>query len=196
MNELVIPDPPPNSPPSLRATDIDSLVLAFLDRRKKTTRAAYDQGLRYFAAFLGLKDPGAAMTELIGHGPGPANMMGLNYANHMAALGLAPASICVRLAALRLVCETGAPRGQDHLVARDRESTRRTTQGLDRPRYQGIRARGRRPPASEKIPKACATWPLSAWLMTWPCAEVPSSNSTWPTSNGMRLDSRARSNCS
>jgi integrase/recombinase XerC len=79
------------------------LVESFLSSLTERTRRAYDGDLRSFASYVGVTSPAIAVSELLEHGPGSANLLALNYRTSMTERRLSPSTIARRLAALRSV---------------------------------------------------------------------------------------------
>lgn len=77
------------------------LIGAFLSRRSKATRRAYQADLDDFAAYVGFGTDGEAMAYLLSRGPGPANELAMNYKAALQARGLAAATVNRRLSTLR-----------------------------------------------------------------------------------------------
>jgi integrase/recombinase XerC len=93
---------PPASQLSPVATGaIRDLVGDFLAGQKDSTLASYKQSLMDFARFVGVDHIDQAATVLMSRGPGPANQFVLQYRNHLVEIGMAPATVNLRLAALR-----------------------------------------------------------------------------------------------
>lgn len=76
------------------------LYEAFLAGRSKHTRDAYARDMASFAAFVGEPTSVGALERLLGLLPGEANGIVLSYRSHMVELGLAPATVNRRLAAI------------------------------------------------------------------------------------------------
>jgi integrase/recombinase XerC len=79
---------------------------AFFSGRGENTRRAYEAGIADFAAFLSHRagrpiDPVMALRELLAAGPGPANLLGLEWRTDLLARHLAPSTVALRLAAIR-----------------------------------------------------------------------------------------------
>ncbi len=77
------------------------LVRSFLAGKAEKTIEAYHRDLLDFAAHLGEPTIDAAARSLMGHGPGEANALALEYRNALENRDMAPATINRRLAALR-----------------------------------------------------------------------------------------------
>ena len=77
------------------------LVPDFLAGRRATTLRAYRAALESFRVFLGAADIAAAARALLAHGPGPANLLVHRYRASLVDQGLAPATVNLRLTALR-----------------------------------------------------------------------------------------------
>ena len=93
----------PGLPAPANYQRIKELLEAFLVRRSKTTRRAYEADLRDFTRYLGAEDPRAAILELISQGPGKANSIALHYKGNLIETGKSPATVNRRLSALRSV---------------------------------------------------------------------------------------------
>lgn len=89
----VLPPSEPGSPHELAA--------AFLAGRKATTVRAYRAALENFAAFVGAPSVGEAARVLLAAGHGGANGLALAYRNSLLEDQLSPATVNLRLAALR-----------------------------------------------------------------------------------------------
>ncbi len=77
-------------------------VLALLEAETTpATRRAYRQGILKFAAWCGDPSPDEAARRLLAEGPGPANALVLRYRAGLLAAEAAPATVNLRLAALR-----------------------------------------------------------------------------------------------
>lgn len=92
----------PDFPPAI-APDYRDLVRDFLSGRNERTRRAYARDLEDFRAFVGADRVDTGVHRLLAHGAGPGNALALRYRNHLSDLGLAPATVGRRLAALRSV---------------------------------------------------------------------------------------------
>jgi len=92
---------------NLPSSQASRLVEAFLGGRKRTTLAAYRQDLEAFTVWTGAGTLDAAAQLLLGRGNGEANALGLAYRAHLLELGLAPATVNRRLAALRSLVTLG-----------------------------------------------------------------------------------------
>jgi integrase/recombinase XerC len=108
MPDLVRLDPAQGLP----APAAVDLLDAFLSGRNGRTLRAYDRDLADFAAFLGAADARAAVALLLAGGLGRANEVVLSYRAHLAARGLATATIARRLAALRSVVKLARTLGR------------------------------------------------------------------------------------
>jgi integrase/recombinase XerC len=87
------------------------LLEAFLAGRNERTRRAYRQDVADFAAFCGAGSPEEAARLLLAEGPGPANLLALNYRAHLRERGLSAATVNRRLAALRSLVKLGRTLG-------------------------------------------------------------------------------------
>ncbi len=77
-------------------------LLALLEAQATpATRRAYRQGILQFAAWCGEPSPEAAVRRLLEGGPGPANALVLRYRAALLERSAAPATVNLRLAALR-----------------------------------------------------------------------------------------------
>lgn len=79
----------------------EDLVRDFLAARSPATLRGYSQSLADFARWLGVPTPADAARRLLEGGPGPANATVGRYRASMLDRGLAPATINLRLSALR-----------------------------------------------------------------------------------------------
>jgi integrase/recombinase XerC len=77
------------------------LALAGERVRSEHSRRAYRDGFKALAAFLGVPDEGAALSALLGAGSRGAQVLGVRYRQSLLDKGLAPATINLRLSALR-----------------------------------------------------------------------------------------------
>lgn len=88
-----------------RASDLPAaepdLIGDFLAGRRPTTLRAYRAALESFRQFLGAADVAGAARELFAHGPGPANLLVHRYRAFLVEQSLAPATVNLRLTALR-----------------------------------------------------------------------------------------------
>jgi integrase/recombinase XerC len=96
---VVRPDPAP--PPALPHASTVDIVAAFLSGRNPRTLRAYSRDLEDFARFLGQPTAGVAVELLLSGSQGQANLAVHAYKGHLAARGLASATVARRLAALR-----------------------------------------------------------------------------------------------
>jgi integrase/recombinase XerC len=87
------------------------VVGVWLSGRNPRTLAAYDRDLRDFARFAGVVDSRSAVATLLALGQGQANAMVLMYRSHMTERGLATATVCRRLAAVRSVVKLARTMG-------------------------------------------------------------------------------------
>jgi len=94
-----------------RAPTVHDLVEQFLARRSPNTRRAYDSDLRDFATFIGEPTPVAAMDRLIRHKPAEANLIVMQYQQHMAESDTTPATRNRRLSAIRSALKLGRTLG-------------------------------------------------------------------------------------
>lgn len=92
---------PESEPETLSREGSATLVAEFLRGRARTTIAAYARGLDAFAAFLGAATPADAARALLARGPGNANRIVLAYRAHLVDGGSAPATVNVRLSAVK-----------------------------------------------------------------------------------------------
>jgi integrase/recombinase XerC len=83
------------------ADPIKELVADFFGGRTATTLKTYRQALRDFARYLGVERIDQAAGNLLARGPGPANQLVLRYRTHMVDHGLSPATVNLRLSAVR-----------------------------------------------------------------------------------------------
>jgi integrase/recombinase XerC len=79
----------------------DALVREFLAGRKATTLRTYQSALQDFAAWLGTVDVGAAARRLLESQHGEANRVAHAYRAHLLERRLSPATVNLRLSALR-----------------------------------------------------------------------------------------------
>jgi integrase/recombinase XerC len=96
--------PVPATPPACDldpASAVSRLLASFLAGRSRHTTDAYRRDLQDFARFCGVATPDVAAALLLYRGPGPANLLALEYRNHLHAAGRAPSTINRRLAAVR-----------------------------------------------------------------------------------------------
>jgi len=91
---------------------VDVLVAAFLSSRTPATLKAYSADLKCFATWSGSLTSGDAAAKLLGAGAGPANAACVAYRTHLSGLGLSPATINRRLAALRSLVKLARSFGQ------------------------------------------------------------------------------------
>ena len=84
-----------------RGVDPTRLVADFLEGRSANTQTAYRADLRAFQSFVGACDLDQATAYLLGHGPGEANALALEYRAHLVGQELAANTINRRLASLR-----------------------------------------------------------------------------------------------
>ena len=94
--------------PQLRATD---LVEEFLRGRRQTTLRTYRKSLETFADWLGAPTVGVAARTLLGRDHGDANRVAHAYRAHLIERGLAPATVNLRLSALRSLVKLGRVQG-------------------------------------------------------------------------------------
>ena len=78
-----------------------ALVGAFLSGKSERTLEAYRRDLEDFTAFIGAETGEAAARVLLANGHGEANALVLSYKSHLLDIGLSPATVNRRLAALR-----------------------------------------------------------------------------------------------
>jgi integrase/recombinase XerC len=90
---------------------VHDLVEQFLARRSPNTRRAYDSDLRDFATFLGEPTPVAAMDKLIRSSPAQANLIVMQYQQHMSESDTTPATRNRRLSAIRSALKLGRTLG-------------------------------------------------------------------------------------
>lgn len=103
------------------------LVGAFLSGKSPTTLRAYGADLRDFARFLGMVDPGPAISLLVSGSAGQGNALAIGYRAHLLGRKLSAATVARRLAALRSIVklartvgriewalEVAAPRGDSY----------------------------------------------------------------------------------
>lgn len=97
--------------PSLPAVSRLDVLAAFRQSRKPTTLLAYDAAVADFGRYLGGLDSSAAVEVLLGLDHGRANAVALGYRDHLELRGLKPATVAVRLAALRSLTKLGRQLG-------------------------------------------------------------------------------------
>ncbi len=88
--------------------DLSRFVDQFLEGRTPRTLEAYRRDLEDFQAFVDGDSLAGAAWALVGHGPGNANSLVLDYRTALAEKGLSPATINRRLAALRSIVKQAA----------------------------------------------------------------------------------------
>jgi integrase/recombinase XerC len=90
-------------PPSRedRPEDTAGILEDFLRGRAPTTVAAYARGIAAFAEFAHAASPSDAARTLLAHGAGAANRLVLAYRAHLLDRGAAPATVNVRLSAVK-----------------------------------------------------------------------------------------------
>lgn len=88
-----VPSPDPAIP-------VAYLMDRWLSGRKATTLRTYQQSLADFGSFLGMPS-GAACRAILSRTQGAANALAMEYRDHLQDRGLAPATVNLRLAALR-----------------------------------------------------------------------------------------------
>jgi integrase/recombinase XerC len=103
--------PVPRVLPSLPAVSRVDVLAAFRKSRKATTLKAYDDALADFGRYCGVADSSAAVELLLGLVHGQANAVALGYRDHLELRGLKPATVAVRLAALRSLVKLGRQLG-------------------------------------------------------------------------------------
>lgn len=86
-----------------RQIGVQKLVEVFLTGKSKTTIEAYRRDLDDFRQYLKAKTAADAISALLAHGAGSANLLAMEYKNHLLARKLQGASINRKLAALRSV---------------------------------------------------------------------------------------------
>jgi integrase/recombinase XerC len=87
------------------------LLEAFLAGRSPATLRTYRQGLEDFREWLRVDTVADAARELLGRGGGEANRLALAYRADLLERKLAPATVNLRLAALRSLCKLAATFG-------------------------------------------------------------------------------------
>jgi integrase/recombinase XerC len=92
---------PPAPTPAVAGPSPGSLYTDVLAGRSARTARAYRQDLEDFARFLKLPGPAEALAELVSWSQGTANHCAYQFRAHLAARGLAAATIARRLSALR-----------------------------------------------------------------------------------------------
>jgi len=98
----------PNVVHDRSSVSVERLVSAFFGNKSPNTVLAYKRDLVDFAHFLGLTtlDEGAQRLFAVKHS-GDANLMALDYAEHLRGRNLAPKTIARRLVALRSLAKLG-----------------------------------------------------------------------------------------
>jgi integrase/recombinase XerC len=117
------------------STDARRLVDAFLAGRTAETLRTYQQSLEEFAAFIEATSLAAAVHMLLSRTAGEANVLVLDYRNHLIEEGRAAATVNLRLSALRAVIRMARMTG---LVSWTIE-----VQGLKAEAYRDTRGVGR-----------------------------------------------------
>lgn len=90
------------------APRVGRFVAQFFEGRNQRTLDAYRRDLEDFQVFIEADTLEAACWQLVGHGPGPANSLVLDYRNQLSDLGRSPATVNRRLAALRAIVKQAA----------------------------------------------------------------------------------------
>lgn len=87
--------------------NIQQLMEAFFQNKSRGTVKAYRQDLQSFVKFLEVASVEEAARKLLSAGHGAANLLALQYKNHLREKKLSPASINRKLAALRSLVKLG-----------------------------------------------------------------------------------------
>lgn len=103
----------PLPPQTLAPAD---LVRDFMAGLSKGTRATYSRSFKAFAVWAGQPDPAAACAWFLGLSPGEMNRTAATYRGAQLDAGLAPATVEVRISALRSLVRAGQLAGT-HLAA-------------------------------------------------------------------------------
>lgn len=126
-------------PTTIHRVGVGELVNAFFAGKSKTTVQAYSNDLAAFAAYIKVPSLDAAALAIINAGHGAANLLALQYKDHMSEAGLAPATINRRLSALRsllLLAKTLGIIEWDLQVASAKSHPLRDTRGMG---IEGVR---------------------------------------------------------
>jgi integrase/recombinase XerC len=137
------------------ASDVKTLLAAFLSGRKGSTLRTYTQGLQDFAGFLGCGDAIGAVQKFLSSSSGNANALALSYRADMMNRGLSSATVNVRLAALRSAVKMARTLGMltwTLEVAGLRHEPYRDTRGTGRDGYRALlaQAEAQRPGKQER----------------------------------------------
>lgn len=104
MSELLSPQAAPIVSTGL---EVSHLVESFFQNKSPGTVKAYQQDLKSFEKFVGASSVQEAARRLLGSGYGAANLLALQFKNHLREKKLSPASINRKLAALRSLVKLG-----------------------------------------------------------------------------------------
>lgn len=93
--------------PATSTVDAERLLVMFFKAKSEHTKRSYKQDLGRLAAFLGVETNAEAAGRLLSGGQGAANMMALQFSNHLVEQGLSPATINRALTSLSSVVKIG-----------------------------------------------------------------------------------------
>ncbi len=112
--------------------DPANLVESFFAGRNPRTLKAYNQAIRNFGQFAGVRSPSDLAKKLFGSGPGAANHLVIEYRNRLREMGKTPATINQHLAAIRSFVKFAKTLGMipwDLTVRGEKQETYRDTKG-------------------------------------------------------------------
>jgi len=86
---------------------VQAILAAFFAGKSALTLKAYAWDIQDYARFIGVDTPEDVIIDLLSHGRGQANSHALAYQEYLKTLGLQPATMNRRLAALRALVDAG-----------------------------------------------------------------------------------------